>query len=444
LHARRHRSSTFPDYGWSTLARDRRRIGDHEASYGIIRNAPASSTIERTEVAMRGLRAGLSLSNEQRTMVDELKRYLDVNFDPEHEAILGATPEWFSDEEFEWQLEFNKKLARDGWLVPHWPTEYGGRGWGPIERMLIREEMGYRRIPNLNANGMEMLAPILLRFGTPAQCEEHLPKLAMVERHWCQGYSEPDSGSDLTSLRTTAVRDGETYVVNGSKIWTGHAMRADWMFLLVRTDPESTGSRGISFLLVDLEHTDGITIHPIRSLTGAVTFCQEFFTDARVPVENLVGPEHEGWKVAGALLEHERAQLGSAARCRRMLDDLLTLVEGLSSENIPSRIAVKFGELIEKVESARALEYRFATEQFGGDIPSELPSILNLQKTELNVELREFATELLGIGICEHKPGYGTWNHWNEYLYSLLHRIAGGSNEIQRDIIASRRLGIGR
>ena len=131
---------------------------------------------------MKQLRAGLSLSNEQRSMVDELKHYLDLNFDRDHEAFLGATPEWFSDEEFEWQQSFNKKLAHDGWLVPHWPEEYGGRNWGPIERMLIREEMGYRRIPILNANGIEMLAPILMRFGTQAQCQEHLPKIAGVMR----------------------------------------------------------------------------------------------------------------------------------------------------------------------------------------------------------------------------------------------------------------------
>ena len=237
---------------------------------------------------MTGLTTGFQLSDQQAEMLAELKRYLDKTFPREREC--DTSPEWSSDEEYQWCRQYNQQLFDDGWLVPHWPEKYGGRGLTPVDQMLIREEMAYRRVGICNANGLDMLGPILLTLGTEEQKDRHLRKIARMEEMWCQGYSEPDTGSDLTHLHTTAIRDGEEYVVNGSKIWTGHAMHADWMILLARTDPEQRGSKGLSMLLVDLHETDGIEIHPIRSMAGEVTFCQEYFMDARVPVANLVGP----------------------------------------------------------------------------------------------------------------------------------------------------------
>lgn len=393
---------------------------------------------------MRGLTTGFELSPAQAEMLDELKRYLDKEFPREHEGVAGATPEWSDDEEFAWIRRFNRQLAQDGWLVPHWPKEYGGRGLTAVDQMLIREELAYRRIPIANANGLDMLAPILLRFGTKEQQQEHLIKIAQMERLWCQGYSEPDAGSDLTSLRTTARRDGDYYIVNGSKIWTGHAVRADWMILLCRTDLESKGSRGLSLLLVDLHDTPGVEIHPIRSLTGAVTFCQEYFFDARVPVRNLVGPEHEGWRASRALLEHERAGVGTAARYRRALDDLLDVVAARGG--VDPATEVKIGHLIEKVESARSMAYDVARVRSGneGEFPPHMPSVLKLYGSELGVELTEVATEILGLEVTAFTPEIGAWDFWQEFLYSLLFRIAGGSNEIQREIIGTRRFGLAR
>ncbi len=245
---------------------------------------------------MAGLTTGFQLSRQQAEMLDELKAYLDENFSPEHECHDG-TPEWGSEEEFQWYREFNRKLFEDGWLCPQWPQKYGGRGLTPVDQMLIKEEFAYRRVGLCNANGLQMLSPILLTYGTEEQKDTHLVKIARMEEMWCQGFSEPEFGSDLTHLRTTAIRDGDEYVVNGSKIWTGHGVHADWMVLLCRTDPEEKGSKGLSMLMVDLHNTPGVEIYPIRHMTGGVMFCQEYFTDARVPVENLVGPERTtgGW-----------------------------------------------------------------------------------------------------------------------------------------------------
>ncbi|ORA40208.1 hypothetical protein BST20_06470 [Mycobacterium branderi] len=376
-------------------------------------------------------------------MLDELKRYLDENFPVEHEGPSGATPEWSSEEEFAWVRSFNSQLARDGWLVAHWPPSYGGRGLTPLDNMLIREELSFRRVPIANLNGLDMLAPILLELGTEEQRQEHLPKIASMERLWCQGFSEPEAGSDLTSLRTTARREGDHYVVNGSKIWTGHAMHAEWMILLARTDPESRGGRGLSLLMVDLK-SPGVTLHPIRSLTGGVTFCQEFFSDVRVPVSNLVGPEHNGWRASNVLLQHERARANPAAMFRRDLDDLMAAVVERGGADPGTEIAL--GKMIERVESARAMAYDVASvlAKDEGHFPPHMPSVMKIVGAELAADLSELATDILGLDVAEYTPNEGNWDFWQEFLYSPVARIGGGSYEIQHDIIAAMCLGLGR
>jgi acyl-CoA dehydrogenase len=386
----------------------------------------------------------MALSGERAEMLDGLKHYLDKNFPADHQGPSGATPEWFGDDEFEWVRSFNRQLARDGWLVGHWPERYGGRGLTPLDNMLIREELAYRRVPIANANGLDMLAPILLELGTEEQKQEHLPKIASMERMWCQGFSEPEAGSDLTSLRTTARRDGDYYIVNGSKIWTGHAMHADWMILLARTDLESHGSRGLSLLMVDLKEAAGVSIHPIRSLTGGVTFCQEFFSDVHVPVSNLVGPEHNGWRASNVLLQHERARANPAALYRRDLDDLIAAVVERGGTDTGAAIAL--GKMIERVESARAMAYDVASVLAvdEGRFPVHMPSVMKIVSAELAADLSELATDILGLELAEYAPRQGHWDFWQEFLYSPVARIGGGSYEIQHDIIAATCLGLGR
>jgi acyl-CoA dehydrogenase len=392
---------------------------------------------------MRELTTGYPLSDRQQGMLADLKSYLDKNFPRGRDA--GTLPEWYPDEDYEWYLAFNQQLAKDGWLTPHWPVEHGGNGWSQIDNMLIREEFAYRRVPLANMNGLDMLGPTLLMFGTEEQKAKYLPGIAACTTAWCQGFSEPEAGSDLTSLRTTAVRDGGDYIINGSKIWTGHAVHADWMILLARTLEGSTGSRGISMILVDMANTPGVVKYPVRAMTGRITWCSEFFADARVPVENLIGEEHGGWKLSRALLEHERGGVGTAARLRRELDDLLDLVEERGFATPGSKTAIHLGKLVEKVESARALAYEMAESRGdGGGAPPHLASVLKTYCASLAQEMSELAVELLGLEAPAYAPEIGAWTPWDEYLGSFSGTIAGGSNQIQREIIASRRLGIGR
>jgi acyl-CoA dehydrogenase len=392
---------------------------------------------------MRELATGYPLSDWQQGMLADLKTYLDKSFPRERDA--GTMPEWYPDEDYEWYLAFNQQLAKDGWLIPHWPVEHGGNGWSQIDNMLIREEFAYRRVPLANMNGLDMLGPTLLMFGTEEQKAKYLPGIANVTTAWCQGFSEPEAGSDLTSLRTSAVRDGDHYVINGSKIWTGHAVHADWMILLARTLEGSTGSRGISMILVDMANTPGVVKYPVRAMTGRITWCSEFFADARVPVENLIGEEHGGWKLSRALLEHERGGVGTAARLRREVDDLLDMVQERGLAKPGSKTAIQMGHLVEKVESARALAYEMAESRGDGSgAPPHLASVLKAYCASLAQEMSLLAVELLGLEAPAYAPEVGAWSPWDEYLGSFAGTIAGGSNQIQREIIASRRLGIGR
>jgi acyl-CoA dehydrogenase len=390
------------------------------------------------------LNTGLVLTGQQTTMVEELRAYLDEHFPTKHEGPTGGTPEWFSDEEFEWVRAFNGRLARDGWLVAHWPEEYGGRGLTQFDNMLIREELAFRRVPIANANGLDMVAPLLLSLGTEEQRRDHLTKIATMEELWCQGFSEPEAGSDLTSLRTSAIRDGDHYVVNGSKIWTGHAMHARWMILLCRTDPDSHGSHGLSLLMVDMAESDGLEVHPIRSLTGGVTYCQEFFSDVRVPVTNLLGPEHEGWRASRVLLQHERARAGTAALYRRDLDDLLTAV--LDRGGADETTMVALGRMVERVEAARSMAYDVATVMSDGDgtFPAHMPSVMKIFSAELGAGIAEAAMEALGLDVAEYQVNDGNWDFWDEFLFAPVAGIGGGSGEIQRDILATTYLGLKR
>jgi acyl-CoA dehydrogenase len=392
---------------------------------------------------MAGPATGFQLSRQQAEMLDELKGYLDENFSPDHECLVG-NPEWDSEDAYQWSRVFNRKLFDDGWLCPQWPERYGGRGLTQKEQVLFRAEFAYRRIGVCNANGLDMLSPILFNYGTEEQKDQHLVKIARMEEMWCQGFSEPENGSDLTHLRTTAIRDGDEYIVNGSKVWTGHAMHADWMVLLCRTDPEEKGSRGLSMLMVDLHNTPGVEIQPIRHMTGGVMFCQEYFTDARVPVENLVGPENGGWMAAATLLEHERALVGGIgmATQRRLLDDTLAMVA--ERGGVRESLAVEIGKVVEQVESAQALVDDSAAYLSRGEgYPPSMTHVLKLTATAAGMRLAELASELLGLGIVDYRMADRPSDFWQMFLRGyVVCGGGGGSDEILRDVIAAQHFGI--
>jgi alkylation response protein AidB-like acyl-CoA dehydrogenase len=383
----------------------------------------------------------LPLTGAQRHLRDEVRAFLDAELPVEHEEGPESA-EWAPDEEYAWVHAFNRRLGTAGWLVPHWPVAYGGRGLGIIEQVIVREELAYRRAPLINPNGLWMLGPILMKEGTEEQKARHLPGIASGEVIWAQGYSEPNAGSDLAALQMRAERDGDHYVLNGQKTWTSCGMRAQWMFLLARTSKGKRRQEGITFLLVDMD-TPGIEVRPIPSMTGTVTFAEEFFTDVRVPVENRVGEEGDGWRVGKSLLSFERSNIARAARERRIMDDLLAYCRTLAgSDRDPLADPIarnEIGRMIERVEVGRAICYRLAAMQATGQVPPHMPSISKLYHSEFAAELVDVGSRILGdygnvMPGDPHCPARGQFSLG--VMKQLLHKLGAGTSEIQRDIIA--------
>lgn len=341
------------------------------------------------------------------------------------------------------------RMAQRGLTAPTWPKEYGGAGLSPAEAAVVDAEMKRLgcRVP-LRSLGLWMLGPVLLRFGTEAQKREHLPKIARGEIRWCQGFSEPGAGSDLASLSTSAVRDGSEYVVNGQKTWTSHAEQSDWMFCLVRTDPAVPKRDGISFLLIDMA-SPGVTVRPIKLISGASPFCETFFDDVRVPVENLVGAEGQGWTVGKALLAEERASISrlrsSSFEAEEPLQDLarryLGDAEGaLSDPILRDRITQSNLDLL-----AYTLTVRRAAEVAKAKSPGPESSVLKLYGMELNKRRRELRISIAGFaGLGAGEPGFTReeLDRTRVYLRSRANSIEGGTTEIQLNIIAKRILGL--
>lgn len=370
---------------------------------------------------------------------------------PDEFRRTAANPDYLPRDGHERAVAFCKQLHNQGWFVPHWPPRYEGGGRGVVEQVVIREELAYAGAPLVNTNGANMLAPILFKFGTPDQQEEHLPAIARSERMWAQGYSEPEAGSDLAALRMTARRDGDHYVLDGQKTWTSNGVLADWIFVLARTSPVADKRQaGISFFLVDLR-TPGITCRPIRSMTGYPTFAEEFFDEVRVPARNLVGGEGDGWRVGKALLDAERSNITRAAQAQRYLDELIDWCHGQRGAahdplaDPTNRIAL--ARAVERVEVGRALSYRVAHLQAAGTLDPALPSLSKLYHSELTAELRALGAQILGPAgeLMPDDPDAVLDGHFSEgLLLSLLHSIGGGTSEIQRDLISTVGLGMPR
>ena len=389
---------------------------------------------------------GEHVENLRRQIRDWLSDHL-----PDEFRRTSANPDYLPRDAHERAVAFCQQLHAKGWFVPHWPARFEGGGLSVVEQVVIREELAYAGAPLVNTNGVNMLAPVLFRFGTPQQQQLHLPAIARSERMWAQGYSEPEAGSDLAALRMTARRDGDEFVLSGQKTWTSNGVLADWIFVLARTAPVGEKRQsGISFFLVDLS-SPGITRRPIRSMTGYPTFAEEFFDDVRVPAENLVGGEGEGWTVAKALLDAERSNVTRAAQAQRYLDELVDWCHAhRGSAHDPladpmNRMAL--AGAVERVEVGRALSYRVAHLQAAGTLDPALPSLSKLYHSELTAELRQLGARILGPAgaLMPDDPHAVLDGHFSEgLLLSLLHTIGGGTSEIQRDLIATTGLGLPR
>ncbi|HSV06156.1 MAG TPA: acyl-CoA dehydrogenase family protein [Candidatus Binatus sp.] len=340
-------------------------------------------------------------------------------------------------------------MGERGWTAPSWPREYGGGGLSAAEAKILAEEMAKLRLrPPLTGFGLSMIGPLLLHEGSEELKRTHLPPIVRGKIRWCQGYSEPGAGSDLASLQTKALRDGDDFVVNGQKIWTSYGDKADWMFILVRTDFEEAKHSGITFLLMDME-TPGVTPRPIRLISGASPFCEVFLSDVRVPVRNVVGRVNGGWRLAKALLGHERTMIADAFKER---DDARRLVElarryvGEANGRVADPV---IRDRIAQVEMDQAcLDLTLARARDGakaGHRPGPESSIFKLYGTELNQRRRSLMVEILGPqALGWEGPGFedDELRVTRDWLRSRGNSIEGGTSEIQLNIIAKRVLGL--
>ena len=391
----------------------------------------------------------LNLSKEDAAFRAEICTFIAENYPDE---MRVANPE--TDLTKEQMLLWHKILYKKGWIAPLWPKEYGGPGWSLTQRYLWEQETSLAgALPPL-AFSITMVGPVIYTFGSEAQKKRFLPRILSGEDWWCQGYSEPGSGSDLASVRCKAVRDGDHYVVTGHKTWTTLAQHADWIFCLVRTDPSAKPQNGISFLLIDMK-TPGITVRPIITIDGAHEVNDVFIEDARVPIENLIGQENKGWTYAKFLLGNERTSMAGTGRSKRYLQKLKGIVKSEIHAGDPA--AAEFGRDIAKVEidllALEATEFRMISQMSRGKDPGAAASLLKIRGTEILqriADLTHRAVGHYGLALREHPasdnrfvPG-PQYTHLaaEKYLNTRKLSIYGGSNEIQRNIIAKAVLGL--
>ena len=390
----------------------------------------------------------LNYSAEESAFRDEVRTWLTANLPADLRDKVVNYRELTKDDLLRW----HRILAAKGWVAPEWPEEWGGTGWDVTQRYIFEEECGYVGAPPVIPFGLRMCAPVLFRFGTDAQKQRFLPRIYKGEDFWCQGYSEPGSGSDLASLKTRAVRQGDHYVVTGQKIWTTQAHFADWIFCLVRTD----GSRekrqeGISFLLIDMK-SPGITVRPIILMDGGHDVNEVFFDEVRVPVENLVHEEGKGWTVAKHLLGYERMGTGRIGASKRELATLKTLAASQTKDGKPLMDDPRFRDRLTRVEvELMALEItnlRFLDQLRSGRPPGAEVSLLKIKGTEIQQSLTELMMQSAGPFAQAFKPVDNMdFDHFTARLaarYCNMRKttIYAGSNEIQRNIIAKATLGL--
>ncbi|HCD26382.1 MAG TPA: hypothetical protein DER02_02605 [Gammaproteobacteria bacterium] len=344
--------------------------------------------------------------------------------------------------------EWTKTLNAKGWAAPHWPEAYGGTNWTLTQRHLFDVLCRRYHAPYLSGFGFNMVGPAIIKYGTEAQKAEFLPKIRNADLWFCQGYSEPQAGSDLASLRTRADRDGDEYLVNGAKIWTSAAEIADWIFCLVRTDSDAKPQRGISFLLIDMQ-SPGIKVQPLYAFNGKRLWNQVFFTDVRVPVEQRLGEENKGWTVAKSLLGDERLMVSRVAENRRILGLLREAWAHQASRGVelPAHLHAEMDQLQIRLDALEATSLRLLTLADAGGVVGVEPSMLKLKGSELVQDQDELLFRLADYLVVP-QDGHGAHEadaRWAEYIASgrYHHRgytIAGGSTEIQRNIIAAQGL----
>jgi alkylation response protein AidB-like acyl-CoA dehydrogenase len=368
---------------------------------------------------------------------------------PEEIRSKGARGEHFGKDDIRTSQRI---LNEHGLAVPHWPSEWGGQDWSPVQRHLYAEEMLLAHVPPPLAFNTQMVGPVIATFGSQQVKERFLPKTASLDIWWCQGFSEPNAGSDLASLKTTAVRDGDHYVVNGQKTWTTLGQYADWIFCLVRTDPDAKKQRGISFLLIDMDDP-GVTVRPIHLIDGGYEVNEVFFDNVRVPAENLVGEENKGWDYAKFLLGNERTGVVAVGQTKARIHRIKRIAAQTTSRGRPLLEDPLFRARLSKLEvelsaiEMSVLRVLDAEGRNGPGKPDPVSSVLKLKGSELQQEATELLVDVLGPAALPYREGVeapevfgdtvdGARDAFPTYFNWRKASIYSGSNEVQRTIIA--------
>ncbi len=399
----------------------------------------------------------LRFTPEENAFRDEMRTFFRENIPESIRARLGSGRHVGREEWVQCQRILNKA----GLATPHWPEKFGGRGWSPIQLYIYNEEMLKENVPSPLPFGVHMVGPVIIAFGTDAQKAHYLPRIANMDDWWCQGFSEPGAGSDLANLKTKAVRDGDSWVINGQKTWTTLAQWANWIFVLARTNPEARKPQeGISFLLVDM-NTPGVTVRPIQLIDGEAEVNEVWFDDVRIPAENLVGEENRGWDCAKFLLGNERSNIARIGASKSRLKRIRELARQVPAGDGALWDDMAFRNRVNAVEvELKALEMTqlrvVAAERDHGNRPNPASSILKIKGSEIQQATTELALEMAGpfalaYHDAEHDIPEGTndlpdgfgWADTAapEYFNYRKVSIYGGSNEIQRNIIAKAVLG---
>jgi pimeloyl-CoA dehydrogenase large subunit len=398
----------------------------------------------------------LRFTPEENAFRDDVRAFMKEKLPEAIRAKIVDGRRLGKDDLIAWQRVLNAK----GWAVPQWPKEWGGTGWGPVETYLFRDEMQQAPAPEPLPFGVNMLGPVLIAFGSEAQKQRFLPRIANLDDWWCQGFSEPGAGSDLASLKTSAKRVDGHYVVNGQKTWTTLAQYADWIFCLVRTDPAAAKRQeGISFLLIDMK-SPGITVRPIQTIDGGHEVNEVFFDDVKVPAENLVGQENKGWDYAKFLLGNERtgiARVGASKARIRRLKELAALEQAGGKPLLADeRFRAKITALEVELKALEMTELRVVAARTRSNKPDPASSILKIKGSEIQQTITELLLEVVGPYALPDQTSHDESERWNEppigpewgaplaaqYFNTRKTTIYGGSNEIQKNIIAKAILGL--
>jgi alkylation response protein AidB-like acyl-CoA dehydrogenase len=400
----------------------------------------------------------LTLSREDEDFRTEVRHFLDENLTQDLREAGRKTTGVFAD--YAAGMRWHRILARRGWSAPSWPREHGGTGWSATQRYIFARECIAADAPRIFAMGLRMVGPVIMKFGTPEQKEKYLPRIVSGDITFCQGYSEPGSGSDLASLKTRAERDGDDYVINGTKIWTTGAHVADHMFCLVRTSTEGKPQDGISFVLIDSMTTPGLTVSPILTLAGDHEVNQVFFDNVRTPVANRIGPENAGWTVAKYLLEFERGGEAYTPNLYARLEDVKRIAREEAADGSGRLIAERgfverLAEAEMDIQALEMIEMQVLSDLSRGRNPGAVSSSMKIRGSETLQKLDHLGVEALAWYAAPFEPEARELGH-NEptvtpewgisamplYLNNRAATIYAGSNEVQRNIIAKAVLGL--